>query len=339
MMDFHNRYPSLQSCDSFNFLLELACSFKRPDAFELVERAMERRGFTDRYSKRLRVRHLAIRGNREAALRLSSQFNYNAVPPDFIAEVLQTPSRHLRQNASASSFHITLVLQALNSTSTDDIEPALLNSLIRYLRYTHQYHLAVALTAHYIRLLPLNPDSLQHNTARELVHQHLSLPPATVSKKPPIQLPGLQEILPLLRLHPQLHPTSRTLSLALEWLRRRRRRGKIGLRMLHEWKKEWGDVVESSEVRRKIASFALSDGDLTLAEKLVNQEVDNRLGDWGNTSASITLPTVADGLDEGTWNLKRDIFLWRRLINRLENAWIKEGNGKKVMVARNKDGP
>jgi len=86
---------------------------------------------------------------------------------------------------------------------------------------------------------------------------------------------------------------------------------------LKKWKAKWGDTIEDTRVRRKIASFALSNNNGLLCRKMINREYAKR---------TLYLK-IHEGRAEDAWPWMghRDNELWRAILTKYESLGPKRG--------------
>lgn len=320
----HDEYRHIQTADSYNVLLELACRSPGSNNFQRTYEAMQRRGFSpDQTTRRLYVRHLVKEGEMEVACAevfpVDRRDDSEPARRDLVWELIQVPDQNPRQRLTAEHKAHKLPsleplptplisLADLKSTMSSNVASSpFVESCIAYLIYLNRYSDAVALAQTFVGLLPPPPEPLpskvQGATLRVL-HKLLELPPATLSKRPHSSTPFTPDsALNLLEMHPGICATATTLALALEWLRSSRHRGRDAYRLLREWRVKYGEQVEDSRIRLKIARFALAERNIVLARKMINRELKARkLGD----SASV-------GRE---WEKPRNDKLWADLLRK-----------------------
>ncbi|KAG8865159.1 hypothetical protein FRB96_000048 [Tulasnella sp. 330] len=318
----HEQYPHLQSNDSFNLLLELACRSPHPESFRSTWETMQRDGFGDFISRRLYVRHLVRHGNMAEAVALVDLAEGTIAQRELLWEIVQVPEklprRYLASEVNAQKLTPPKLpddvsLQALKSVLSASLNGAsslFAQSAIAYLLYLHRFRDAFNLTRHIIYFLPENPSPRALSSALSFIHKLLELPPATISKRPSPGVPHAQKVLHLLAIHPQLRPNATTMAYTLEWYRWRLHRGRIAYSLLREWKARWGEQVEDSRVRYKIASFALEDRNVILARKMINREYAARRTQMGICGAAERAAR--------DWERPRNDDLWNGVLKKYE---------------------
>ncbi|KAG9015574.1 hypothetical protein FRB94_000179 [Tulasnella sp. JGI-2019a] len=316
----HDQYPQLHSNDSYNILLELACHSPYPNNFLLTWEAMQKNGFGDLTSHRLYIRHLVRHGNLSDAVALVDTAEGASIRQELLWEIIQVPvkrpRRYLALQGKAHKLPAPTVpdqisLQALKSAlsaSLNGVSSVFAESIITYLLYLHRFEDAFTITRHILRLLPKDPMHGTPSLVLSLIHKLLELPPATISKKPDPRAPPAREVLKLLAIYPGLRPNATTLAYALEWHRWELHRSQKSYWMLRKWKAKWGDHVEDSRVRHKIARFALEDRNVVLARKMINREYSARRSRFE--------PGQATERVAKDWEWSRNDDLWRDVIQK-----------------------
>ncbi|KAG8998763.1 hypothetical protein FRB90_012238 [Tulasnella sp. 427] len=328
----HDAYPQLHSTDSYNLLLDHASSFSNPKYFQVVYRRARDSGMVDENTEQLYVRHLVRHGKGSDATNfLQKAYPDDKVPSAILLELICPPTEKPRTQMVPKSkeykvgppkppppVDVPTLCTLVETEHGDHVSPMLLAS-VRYLRYLGQHSEAFDVVNQHINALDLEPAPEQLANARALIHQLLLVPPATISHHPHPASADYGSVLRLFDRHPSLRPTSTTLTLAIEWLRRRKHRGYFAYSMLRSWKEKWGDFVEDSRVRRKIASFALEENNWSLARKMINREY---------TCRQRRLET---GTDEPNaperWQQARDDALWHTVLAKYQKLDVAAKRG------------
>lgn len=331
----HDAYPRLHSTDSYNLLLDHACDFPTPKYFNAVYRRACNNGMVDETTHQLYVRHLVRQGKAiDATSFIRTTYPEDAVPSAVLLELVTPPTERPRAHMVPEENEHKLgppkpppplntqALRVKVDAEHDDVHTSpLVLASVRYLRYSGKHAEAANIVVHHLEALPPQATPKQLSYARDLIHELLLLPPATISHLPHPQTPYYSSVLRLFDLHPKLQPTSTTLALTMEWLRRRQERGYLAYSMLRKWRAKWGDLVEDSRVRRKVANFALDERNAFLARKMINREYGCRR------------QRLEQGVEEPNaprrWQQARDDALWQAVLEKYQklNIATKRGFG------------
>ncbi|KAG8949248.1 hypothetical protein FRC04_008850 [Tulasnella sp. 424] len=322
----HDAYPQLHSTDSYNVLLDYACDSPNPRFFRAVHRRACKDGMVDEITHQLYVRHLVRQEKAtDATSFIRRTYPDDAVPSPILLELVSPPTEKPRTHLVPEEKEYKVgppkppppvnmpALGARVEADYGHAHPLVLPS-VRYLRYGGKHAKASNIVVRYIRAMSPEASAGELTYARDLIHELLLLPPATISHYPHPQAAYYSSVTQLFDLHPRLRPTSTTLTLAMEWLRRRQERGYLAYGMLRKWTAKWGDFVEDSRVRRKIASFALDERNIFLTRKMINREYACRK------------QRLEHGVDEPNaprpWQQARDDALWQALLMKYQRLNI-----------------
>ncbi|KAG8931479.1 hypothetical protein FRC01_001259, partial [Tulasnella sp. 417] len=331
----HDAYPRLHSTDSYNLLLDHACDLTNQKYFNAVYRRACKDGMVDDTTHQLYVRHLIRQGNAmEATSFIRTTYPNDVVPSAVLLELVSPPTERPRAHLVSEEnepkvgppkppppLNMQVLRSQVDAEHGDPHTSPLVLASVRYLRYSGKYVEAADIVMHHLHALPSKAAPKQLSYARDLIHELLLLPPATISHLPHPQVTYYSSILRLFDLHPQLQPTSTTLALSMEWLRRRQERGYLAYSMLRKWRAKRGDLVEDSRVRRKVANFALDERNAFLARKMINREYACRKR------------RLEQGVDEPNapkrWQQARDDALWQAVLMKYQKLDIatKRGSG------------
>ncbi|KDQ20537.1 hypothetical protein BOTBODRAFT_26552 [Botryobasidium botryosum FD-172 SS1] len=205
-------------------------------------------------------------------------------------------------------------------------------SLVRYFLNLHppQPETALSITRLFIARLPPEPSESQLSQTMSLIHLHLRTqnPSSFPTKTPTPSIPPPSTrahyehrrlLRTLLNLHPALKPNTETLTFLLGSLRRTKHRGTQGHRLVKFFAAKWGEgLAKDPKIERLLASLALSEGNLDLAEFLMkvhwehDAPVEENTGDWYKGPI---LPSRAK---------KAERILWSRVRERLKKHRLRE---------------
>ncbi|KAH9947156.1 hypothetical protein B0H21DRAFT_740527 [Amylocystis lapponica] len=145
------------------------------------------------------------------------------------------------------------------------VYPRVMHHVLRALIRTDQRTLAMSLTAQYFQALPPQLDSEWRKTCLDIIHLHMApgwkrnLSEHYVVKR---------TVLTFLGMHPSFRPTSTTLFLLLRTLRATKRSAELGQALVRNFTRRWGLHLVDDRVGRRLASFALKQGNLRVARAL-----------------------------------------------------------------------
>ncbi|KAL4070877.1 hypothetical protein J3A83DRAFT_4094336 [Scleroderma citrinum] len=129
---------------------------------------------------------------------------------------------------------------------------------------------ASAMTSSYLESLPRHIRRYHRHAVLNLVHlQMCTLPEKRGLSRHFAQRRVLSDFLDV---HRSVRPSPITLFLLLGSLRACRRCGTLALRCLQKFRKQWGPRIESTMVRRRVASLALKEGRLDIVENMFQAE-------------------------------------------------------------------
>ena len=153
-----------------------------------------------------------------------------------------------------------------------------------------------------------------------------------------------------LAFHSQLRPTSKTLFCILQTLRCTKKAGTISQRLLDSFEQRWGPEAIDHQVRRRLASLALKEGRVDIAQAQVAHQSrpeikrNSRLSNSGPTKTRFPkLPRIrfiylGRNKEVQRWKLLyRKV--WRRtrptlLLNRQSPSWQYQTQIAKVLIGR-----
>ncbi|KAF8445866.1 hypothetical protein L210DRAFT_3392055 [Boletus edulis BED1] len=135
-----------------------------------------------------------------------------------------------------------------------------------------QSSLALSTALSYLESLPPRIRRCDRRRILDLVNSHLSM--ATRHRKQGLKQHFAQRriLWKFLHARPDLAPSSTTLFLLLGSLRGCRRSGTLAMQCLQLFQKRWGPHVQSSLVRRRVASLALKEGRLDIVAAMIRLE-------------------------------------------------------------------
>ncbi|KAG6381109.1 hypothetical protein JVT61DRAFT_5507 [Boletus reticuloceps] len=135
-----------------------------------------------------------------------------------------------------------------------------------------QSSLALSTALSYLESLPPRIRRCDRRRILDLVNSHLSM--ATRHRKQGLKQHFAQRriLWKFLHARPDLAPSSTTLFLLLGSLRGCRRSGTLAMQCLQLFEKRWGPHVQSSLVRRRVASLALKEGRLDIVAAMIRLE-------------------------------------------------------------------
>ena len=185
-----------------------------------------------------------------------------------------------------------------------------------------QSTLALSTALSYVTSLPSKLRRCDRRRVLDLVNLHLSV--VARDRKPGLRRHFAQRhvLHKFLHARPDFTPSSSTLSLLLKPLRHCRRSGTLAMGCLRLFEKRWGTRVQSSAVRRRVASLALKEGRLDIVEAMIKLEHRCRISDdpfprTTHTSKRRRWRTLISrrGAENRRWRLIEDKYR-RRLISR-----------------------
>ncbi|EIW86793.1 hypothetical protein CONPUDRAFT_134149 [Coniophora puteana RWD-64-598 SS2] len=155
-------------------------------------------------------------------------------------------------------------------TECAQMSPRTVGIIVREMIRIGQSHTAFEVTQAYLKSLPATLSAISSRRTMDLIHLHL----ASEARKR-----GLRAHFALRRtLHTLLDscsaatPTAKTLHLLLRSLRPTKRCGTLANQCLRLYRRRWGPQIESSAVRRRVASLALKEGRLDIAQEMIKRE-------------------------------------------------------------------
>ena len=314
LLRIHDEYPQFHSHHSFNLILDLLVNIVNPRLFQSTLARMKQDGFGNHHTRRLLIRHLISRGQYDAAIQVAQPVAGDRMDPDIAIELmLNSAARSSLLSLNRINIDAVNIPNLLSQLTQPSPSPRFIHPVVQILRGLGQYQEAYDLTLQYLHLLPPNISLPARRLALDLVHENLRISPATFTKKPPSHIIPFTSVISLLSLHPQVKPNAYTLELAMEWLRRRMNRSILALQMLSTWRRKWGPEVESTAIRRKVASFAISQHNVPIIKQMVRRELTARRTE----SNSIPFHLGTYDLAAETGVRSRDDYLWGRILCKL----------------------
>lgn len=159
---------------------------------------------------------------------------------------------------------------ALTQGELRRMPPRAMHLTVHLMLRTAQRDLAMKATTSYLRGLPPKIDETWARACLDLIHLHIIFPPTKRGLS--AHHKARKTVNSLLSLHPRLRPNSTTLLLLLRGLRSTTRCGTIAQNFVSSFKRRWGPKTEDQRVRRRVASLALKEGRVDIAEAMVERE-------------------------------------------------------------------
>lgn len=167
-------------------------------------------------------------------------------------------------------FRSQIYVEIFRSLKSSELHPRAVLILTRAIIKAGRSDVASAMSSSYLKSLPSHLRPHHRQAVLRLVHLHMS----TVPGKQGLSRHFAQRrvLFDFLDIHPGIRPSPVTLFLLLGSLRACRRCGTLALRCLQKFRKWWGPHIESSKVRRRVATLALKEGRLDIAENILQVE-------------------------------------------------------------------
>ena len=297
ILHVHDRYPHLQSTESYNLLIGLSIRHNVYGHTRRLLRQMQEKGLQpDADTERYVARYVVTKGGwrlawRGAIRRYSSLSN---IPLSLLIEIL---GFRLRLYALPQAFK-----EPLESARTPDLHPLWpVDTKRRYARVLRgmkaRYNPPIApfqVFEHLARLHPYQTEQLplrvvyhtvkcllraeppRENLAKRLTRKYIRQQNPELA---PARVEALQGLVNLhltvgeirlsvfkrrrklvhkfFKLHPQLRPNSKTAWLLLRFMARSRICGSEAYRFYQKYTRTWGPSVDSMDLRRKVIKFAI----------------------------------------------------------------------------------
>lgn len=274
----HAQYPTLQTHESFNALLEYAVRISPVPYVAQIVAQMRTRGISwNQRTERLVVRAHIKSGRWLEAIQLAEKLwldgNMSRTPLDIFAELL-----HFALTKKASVEDVAAMANRCwklypSGAGIDAVHksPRLAFNVIRLLVNTGKHDRAIQIAKKLLESLD-SPTPPNIRYCREIL-RYIIRPPRDASHPPLFQ--QQRELLESLLAHnPSLGliPDARLTTALLENLFRSRKRGPRALHALLELKSKYGPEVEDGAVRRLIARYALDEGRIDLAREMFERE-------------------------------------------------------------------
>ncbi|CAL1695227.1 unnamed protein product [Somion occarium] len=355
LIRYHATYRSLQSTQSYNLLISLSIFHA---SFGTARKLLNRMEFQniepDLETRKLRVRLLVRTGNWSRAWRLETSTMHNTEFPlpfpvwaEFFGTTKRGTLRRLRTLALPSGETVSnlvpvspaetenphtnvhlrrfrILMEHLPNDQlyrVDDVPARFIRTIVDAALSLDQPEYARKLTEHYFRNLPRELDDAWLDVCLEIIHLHM----VRVKKRGlPNYYTSMRILYNYLALHPQFRPTSKTLFLLLRPLRATKNGGSFGQRVVNSFKARWGPDVIDDSVTRRVASFAVKEGRLDIAQAALAEEP--LPGHTGRTSladsdARTSSEVGASRTIQGRWHRsiysRRNVERWRwRLLRR-----------------------
>ncbi|KAK7694957.1 hypothetical protein QCA50_002145 [Cerrena zonata] len=295
LLHYHASYGPLQSVKSYNLLISVALWHNQWGvARKLLNRMEFANILPDVETRKLRVRLLIRTGSWLRAWRQECSLSENEGSPlpfrvwaEFFgtakhhgfrrSEIITTPGgefssraipvpRSETEDPDSHLNRIRLLLQYLPDVRANQVHkvPARIIYSVVNATLSHGHtEYARELTERYFRALPPVLVDAQLRHCMEIIHLHILRVQKRGLSKYYGSLWVLRRYLPM---HSQFRPTPKTVLCILNTLQGTKRAGSLALRVAESFKKRWGPDVIDTQVRRRIASLALKEGRLDIAQ-------------------------------------------------------------------------
>ncbi|TFK41246.1 hypothetical protein BDQ12DRAFT_679143 [Crucibulum laeve] len=312
LLDFHDFHPTFRSTRSYNFLIALAIRHASFGTAQWLLTSMrDERVVANMETWKLKVRWLVRSGwwhkawdqmMTEANIDLSSRSPPDKLPAaiwiefcstlkrgtvrrriqpswtinksgesihgptvEITTESFSNPDVYLRRQKLLLQTRPQLTLQELNSTS-----PRAIYFLVRFLLHSQQRDAALSLTQSYLSNIPRTLTTKWAFKCLDIIHLHVAFGALTTGRRRMYET--LATLNSLLHLHTSLRPTSTTLFLLISPLNRAKHSGTVAQSVVRRFQSRWGSQTEDRRVRRRVATLALKEGRLDIADKIFRVE-------------------------------------------------------------------
>ena len=286
LVSYHDAFPDQQSSRSYNLLLRLAIRHSAfGTAHALLQSMRTLRVPEDQTTWKLSVRLLVREGRWSDAYNLvfnlsSAPFNSDGVPIAVGVELLGTLKRRAFRDRGRTRdagmctlqrySHVMDQLQSLGVSSTDTPPPQVIYASVAALLRMQEREVARQMT---IQFLPMDPKGL----GMRLVHLLVAAEPRRQSLKTFYR--AIRDLRGFRLLCPELKPNSTTLFLLLGHLKRVKRCGIIGHKLVRWFRRRWGKSVVSPCVERRLLALAVKEKRVDLINEWVTR-VEPRRKNW-----------------------------------------------------------
>ena len=270
LVSYHNTLPDQQSSRSYNLLLRLAIRHSAfGTAHALIQSMRASRVPEDQTTWKLCVRLLVREGRWSDAYNLVNNLPKFLPRTPFISdgilisvwvELLGTMKRKTFRGLGRSRDpgmctlaryrHVMHQLPKLGVSSMDTPPPQAVYASVAALLRMQEREAAQQLTT---RFLPLDPNGL----GLRLLHLHVAPEPRICSVKTFSR--AIRDLQGFRALCPELVPNSTTLYLLLGHLKRVKRCGMIGNKLIRWCRRRWGNSVVSPGVERRLLALAVKE--------------------------------------------------------------------------------
>lgn len=293
LIDYLHQYPKLQSTRCYNLLIDLSIRHRFYGITTQLFRSLRQHSLPqniDTYKLHVRylvqqalwneawtyVRHLQIERRLPR-----DQDGRDEIPLPIWLEFCRVPKKRgssSQKNAQISSSQehldtVTFVHQhrILSETKPtrmpqlSDTPPYAVYCLVQLMLKSGKQSEAMELTKAYFKAIPRAMDTRKMLTCLRIIHIHLAS--CTAKQGLPRFTKARRTLITLLRLHPSLHPTSRTVALLFKILERAKRCGTVAWHHLAKFKRDFGGHLQDRRVLRHVCRLALKEGRMDIVKK------------------------------------------------------------------------
>jgi hypothetical protein len=274
LVSYHNTFPDQQSSQSYNLLLRLAIRHSAfGTAHALLQSMRASRVAEDKTTWKLCVRLLVREGRWPEAYNLifnlpktlsRAPFISDGVPITVWVELLGTLkrrafrgglARHPGMSALPRYSHVMHQLPKLGVSSMDTPPPKVVYASVAALIRMQEREAARRVTNQF---LSMDPKGL----GLQLLHLHVAAEPRSRSL-----CRAIRDLKGFCALCPELKPNSTTLFLLLGHLKRLKRCGTFGHRLVRVFRRRWGESVVSPGVERRLLALAVKEKRVDLIKR------------------------------------------------------------------------
>ncbi|KAJ7783702.1 hypothetical protein DFH07DRAFT_788838 [Mycena maculata] len=281
LLDYHELHPVFRSVRSYNLLISLAI---RHVAYGTVQSLLN--GMNDDSipgnleTQKLKIRWFVRSGLWEHAWLQTTATQPTPIPLPLWLEFfhgVKAGALADRPNSTARSISpeicFQILMQNLPTFVPNELKPSVraVGIVVRAMLSLNRPRSALTLAIRYFNGLP------RHIIGVRWAEQCIAIIDALVAFE--AQRRGLLEfhatrrkLNSLLAIHPSLRPTSKTLYLLLATLRRAKECGTLSWQTVQKFKARWGPQVEDRRVRRRVASYAITQRQLDIFDKVFDAE-------------------------------------------------------------------
>lgn len=216
------------------------------------------------------------KSNMGSRLHASVQDSENSIPL-LRKRLLPRPCRRPYTVELSQYRALMQVSPLLTSSGHVQILPRTILIITQAMYRVGQTALALSTALSYLKSLPPQLRRCDRRRVVDLINLHLSM--VTRHKKPGLKQHFAQRhiLWKFLQARPDVTPSSTTLFLLLRPLRSCRRSGTLAMQCLNLFEKRWGPRVQSSPVRRRVASLALKEGRSDIVAAMIRLEWRRRI--------------------------------------------------------------